>query len=461
MEDKLSANHGKRPSFSIFFSLCGLILFLAGIFGCLWLERGTLGGRLVILFLFLIFGGLGVYLLRRARLPLLHFSLCLLVLGAAVVVRVMSLEHATGDYNDFLAPWTAFFRENGGFLGLKESVGNYNVPYLYFLAAFSYLPVPDLYLIKLLSIFFDLLLAYAGLRLARQVFGRDGACAAAFSLLLLLPTVVLNGGLWGQCDSIYTALVLLSLADALEDRPGRSVVWLGVAFSFKLQAVFLIPLWCVLWYSRRVKFRHLCLFPVSYFVTILPALLLGKPLMDILGVYWDQTGQYNEYLTLNAPSVYALIPYGKAVDVAFWSKLGVLAAFLLVLGLLVWLFFFRARLTADHILTAGLILAIGVPLLLPHMHERYFMLAETLSVVWCLGAPRRIPAAAAVQVAALGGYHAYLVLRYAFPMAWGAWLLIAALAACILSLALSLRKPKAAEAVPAVSPPQAPEDHMK
>lgn len=420
----------------------GLVFFISGLIGCLWLERGTLPGRLVILLLFLVFGVAGVLLLRRAKLSASAFAVCVLALGLAVFVRALPLEHATGDYNDFLAPWTAFFRENGGFLALKKEVGNYNVPYLYFLSAISYLPVPDLYLIKLFSIFFDLLLAWSGLRLARQVFGKDSACAAAFSLLLLLPTVVLNGSLWGQCDSVYAALVLLALANALEDRPCRSVIWLGVAFSFKLQAIFLVPLWCVLWYSRRVKFRHLCLFPVSFLATALPALLLGKPLGDILGVYLGQTGQYNEYLTLNAPSVYALIPYGQTVDVALWSKLGILAALFLVLGLLLWLFFFRDRLTADHILTAGLILAIGVPLLLPHMHERYFMLSEVLSVVWCVGAPKRSPVAVAVQVAALGGYHAYLVLRYAFPMAWGAWLLIAALAASVVSLGLSLRQPK-------------------
>lgn len=439
----LNRNFFKRSSTArlagVLLAAGGSAFFLAGLFGCLWLDHGTFGARFFVLFLFALWGAAGALLLRRAKLPPLACAVCVLALGVAVFVRVLSLEHATGDYNDFLAPWTEFFRQNGGFWALKEKVGNYNVPYLYFLAVISYLPVPDLYLIKLLSIFFDLLLAYAGLRLARRVFGSENAGAAAFSLLLLLPTVVLNGGFWGQCDSVYTALVVLALADALEERPGRSVVWLGIAFSFKLQAIFLIPLWCVLWYSRRVKFRHLCLFPVSYCATILPALLLGKPLGDILGVYLDQTGQYNDYLTLNAPSVYALIPYGKVVDVAFWSKIGVLAAFLLVLALLAWLFFFRARLTADNILSAGLILAIGIPLLLPHMHERYFMLAEVLSVVWCVGAPRRAPVAAAVQIAALGGYHAYLVLRYAFPMAWGAWLLIASLAATIVALGLSLR----------------------
>ena len=45
-----------------------------------------------------------------------------------------------------------------------------------------------------------------------------------FFLTLLLPTVLLNGAFWGQCDSIYGALAVWSLVFALEDRPIRSVL---------------------------------------------------------------------------------------------------------------------------------------------------------------------------------------------------------------------------------------------
>lgn len=397
----------------------------------------------LVVLLFALWLLLGAFFLLRAELPGKLFWLCFAAMVLALAVRLPLMAHTTRDYIDFLSQWAEFFRTHGGFAGIRHAVGDYNVPYLYFMAAISYLPAPDLYLIKLFSIFFDLLLALTGLRLAHRVFPQGQyAPAAAFCLLLLLPTVVLNGACWGQCDSVYGALVLLALVNALEGKGARSVVWLGVAFSFKLQAIFLVPLWCVLWYSGRVKFKELFLFPVSYLATILPALLLGKPLRDILGVYFNQMGLYNDRLTLNAPSLYALIPYDMEVDAALWSKVGVLAAFVFVLALLAWLFFFRKRLTDGQLLTAALILAVGVPLLLPHMHDRYFFLADALSVVWATGAHRRTPVPVCVQVASLGSYHAYLVLRYAFPMAWGAWLLVAALAILVTSLALSLKGPR-------------------
>ena len=398
----------------------------------------------LVVLLFALWLALGVCLLWHSGLPRNLFWVCCGALLAALVARFIGMDHITSDYTDFLSRWAAFFRENGGFLALKEPVGDYNVPYLYFMAAISYLPAPDLYLIKLFSIFFDLLLAFQGMRLVRLVFpGREGRAAAAFCILLLLPTVILNGSYWGQCDSIYGALVLLALADALDRRPARSVVFLAVAFSFKLQAIFLIPLWCVLWYTGKVQFKPLCLFPVAYFATALPALLLVKTLGDILGVYFNQMGLYNDRLTLNAPSLYALIPYGTQVDIQLYARVGILAAFALVLCLLLALFFVRKGLTNDQILTAAVILAVGVPLLLPYMHERYFFQAEVLSVLWATGsrrnhAWRHLPVPVLIQIAALGGYHAYLVLRYAFPMAWGAWMMAASLLMALGALIWSL-----------------------
>lgn len=396
----------------------------------------------LVVLLFALWLLLGIFLLLRAKLPTKLTWVCCAALVAGLLVRTLCMDHITSDYIDFLSQWAEFFRTHDGFLGIRHAVGNYNVPYLYFMAAISYLPAYDLHLIKLFSIFFDLLLAFTGLRLTHWVFpGKETRAAAVFCLLLLLPTVVLNGAYWGQCDSIYGMLVLLALTNALEGRGGRSVIWLGVAFSFKLQAIFLVPLWCVLWYSGRVKLRELFLFPVSYFATILPALLLGRPLRDILGIYFDQMEMYNTRLTLNAPSIYALIPHGMEVDTALWAKAGILLAFAFVLGLLGWLFFFRKRLTNGQLLTAALLLAIGVPLFLPYMHERYFFLADVLSVVWAMGGYRRAPVPVCVQIASLGGYHAYLVLRYAFPMAWGTWLLLGALVGVALYLGWSLRSP--------------------
>lgn len=226
---------------------------------------------------------------------------------------------------------------------------------------------------------FDVLLAWGGYRLVRRLSVPGSYCpCTAFCILLLLPTVVLNGAYWAQCDSIYGALCLHALASALDRRPAGSVVLLALAFSFKLQTVFLVPLWGALWFAGRVRFRDLLLFPATYVLTIVPALFLGKPLGDILGVYFGQAAEYSDYLTLNAPSLYALIPYGAEVDTTLAARLGILAAFLFTVSILLWLLLRRGRLTDRALFTAGAAFAVGIPLLLPHMHDRYFFLADTI-----------------------------------------------------------------------------------
>ena len=350
------------------------------------------------------------------------------LLGLALLLRAACLDHVTDDYVTFLSDWAAFFRDNGGWAAVALPKGNYTAPYLYFLAAVSYLPVYDLYAIKLFSILFDVILAWGGARLTAALpGGTPGRAAIGFCLLLLLPTVVLNGACWAQCDAIYAALCLHGLASGLTGRPRSSVVLAALAFSCKLQAVFLLPVWAVLWMSRRVGFRDLLLFPAVCVLAVLPALALGKPLGDVLGVYLGQAGAYRDYLTLNAPSLYALIPYDLPVDVPRWAAAGILAAFALVLGVLGGLLPRRRALGPEAVTAAALVFAVGIPLLLPHMHDRYFYLADVLSLCWACPRPRRAPLALLVELASLGAYHAYLLLRYAFPMSWGALMLLAAL----------------------------------
>ena len=77
-----------------------------------------------------------------------HVLVSASLLAAAFVLRGLCLPYETLDYQNFLAVWVDFFRQNGGLSALGMPVGNYNVPYLFFLALFSRSPIPDLYIIK-------------------------------------------------------------------------------------------------------------------------------------------------------------------------------------------------------------------------------------------------------------------------------------------------------------------------
>ena len=197
------------------------------------------------LFAFLLLLRAGVLKSRRAVL------VSVLLVAAAFTVRGLCLDYMTLDYKDFLSKWVDFYRQNGGFKALHYPLGNYNIPYLYFLCLFSYSSINDLYLIKLLSIFFDVLLAYGAMMLLGKVRESIPARIACFFTVLFLPTVILNGSLWAQCDSIYVALAVLAIYFALDDRPILSVLFFTLSFGFKLQAVFLLPVMAVLWLKGK------------------------------------------------------------------------------------------------------------------------------------------------------------------------------------------------------------------
>ena len=439
-----------RPSLrALFCAGTGLALLLLSLVPVLGLTRGSAGARCaVFLLLAAIAAGAAVPPALR-RFPAGWLLTALLPIGLAFFLRALLLDYVTPDYETFLSQWAQAFRENGGFAAVRLPIGNYNAPYLYFLAAISYLPVPDLYLIKLFSILFDVVLAWGGLRLVRRFCPPDSIRPlVCFCLLLLLPTVVLNGSCWGQCDSLYGALTLHALACALEQRPKSSLALLGVAFSFKLQTVFLLPLWGALWLMGRLKFRHLFCFPAAYGVTILPALLLGKPLGDILGVYLGQTREGVGSLCYNAATVFSFLPYDAQVNETLGAKLGIAAALLLALTLLALLR--RRRKTADEtaLLAAAAVMAIGVPFLLPYMHDRYFFLADVLTLAWACALPRRWYCAVLVQLSSLSAYAVYLRQRYTLILSLGgrtyvmlaeALLMLAALILALLALFARLR----------------------
>ena len=368
-----------------------------------------------------------LWLLYRAKLlntaPRLVFSL--LLIAAAFVLRALCMDYQTLDYQNFLSHWVAFYRDNGGFHAFSAPLGNYNIPYMYFLCLFSYLPISDLYLIKLLSIFFDVVLAYASMRLLRTVKQDENALFACFFVILFLPTVILNGSLWAQCDSIYVALAVLAAAFAMEDRPILAVLFFTLSFGFKLQAVFLMPILLVFWFQKRMKFWHFLLFPVFYVLLVLPAVGLGKPFVETLTLYWSQTGSIGDGLNYNSPSIFAF--FWRVQDTETASALGVAAAFLWLSALLLFAYFRRERLQNRGILTLLLLMAVGIPFFLPHMHDRYFFAADALSVVFAFACPLCFLAAPLTQFASLLGYHAYLKMRYLLYMDRGSWALIAVL----------------------------------
>ncbi len=355
-------------------------------------------------------------------------TVVLIMLPLAFVLRYCCLTYETLDYQDWIKNWIQSLRDAGPWHGLGQEIWscNYNVPYLYFLAVFAKSEIYDLLLVKLLSILFDVLMAWVVMKLVGLFSQSPARRLTAFLGVLWLPTVYLNGALWGQCDVIYAFFAVLSVYLALSDRPGWSVAAIAVSVSFKLQGIFLLPFWMVLLIAKRVKFWQFFLFPLTYVATILPAVFAGRNFLELLTLYFRNTGSIGDGLNYNSSSVYALLNF-DALPAQAGERIGIVLAFFLCISVFVGMLMRKDDIDNRVLLGVAVLFALGIPFLLPHMHDRYFFIADILTFALAVVSPKTALAPLCVSFGSLLGYHAYLKMRYLMPMRYGAIAMLAAL----------------------------------
>ncbi len=436
---------------SVRFSL--LLAFFVTLVGCTWAFSALpgCGYGAALLMSFLLAAALTACLLPLRDCSKQLLLACALLGALLLMLRVRCFGTETSDYTTFLLPWTEKLRSGGHFRALKQEIGNYNVPYMVLLALFSCFELPPVYPIKAASVLFDLLLAFCAGGLVRQSGGsrdRQGFC---FLLTLVLPTVFINGAVWGQCDSIYVSLALLGLLLCLREKPVWGMVAFGVSFAFKLQAIFLLPVVLLLLYVGKVRWYHLPVFPAAYVAAVSPAILAGRGFLDTLLIYVNTASTAGSSLNYNSPSMYSLLYFYRVSDTDAAGKAGILAAFLFCAAVFAFFFVRRKRITDRSLVLAALLFTLALPLFLPHMHDRYFYFVDILTLVLaCLVKPG-VAAAFFSQFASLLGYHAYFFLRYLYPMRWGFWLLVLVLGYTVFLTVRELCLPDAG--VPAKKPP--------
>ncbi|MGW4058115.1 glycosyltransferase 87 family protein [Amycolatopsis sp. NPDC004747] len=314
-------------------------------------------------------------------------GLAVAIVLLAFAVRWSLVRYDTADYRDFLRPWYEFIIQHGGFRALREDFTDYNVPYRYLLVLLTYLPFPPQGGIKALSVLFDLVAAYFTYRIVALKYRSRWTPAVAALLVFMLPTVVLNGAMWAQCDSIYASFTLGGVYHLLRRRPWWACAFIGLAVSFKLQAIFILPLLLAVVLLGRVPWRALLVIPAVYLALDLPAIVLGADPIRLLTIYPRQSGLYSE-MTLNAPSVWQF--FRGVRDTGVMHTAGLLVTVLLVLTVCLLLLLARAEPTGPRIVLIGTVFVILVPYVLPSMHERYFYLADLLTVVLAFYFPRRL-----------------------------------------------------------------------
>lgn len=324
------------------------------------------------------------------------------LLALAVVVRLACIPSRSYDYMSFLDPWYEFIQHNGGLSALKHAFADYTPAYLYWLviASTTLSWLPKLFSIKLLGMAVDFVCAFFVYKIVRLKYTIGNRPLFAFFAILFAPTIPVNSALWGQCDVLYTTGLVACLYFLCVERQVWALVAYGIAFSFKLQSIFLAPFLFILFLKHKIRLWSFFLIFLVYFISVIPAWYAGRPLKDLLLIYFNQATQYKE-LTKMAPNLYqwisnqfydAVLPLGIALTV-------------IIIAIITWVIY-RRRVTLDprFMVTLSFASVLIMPFFLPKMHDRYFFPADVNSIIFAFYFPQYVWMPIVMQVASLISY---------------------------------------------------------
>ena len=323
-----------------------------------------------------------------------------LVLG--LVLRFAMIPNKSGDYKNFLVPWYEFIQQNSGWYALQHNFSDYAPPYLYWMviAATLLSSLPKIFSIKLFALAIDFVASFLSYKIVKLSKNTSVDPKLGFWLVLFAPTVMINSSLWGQCDVIYTTGLLGFIYCLCTKRFKLGYFLYGISFSFKLQTIFLSPLLVISTFQKKFKPSSLLLIPLAYLICMIPAWLLGRPLDDLIMIYFRQANQYKR-LTANAPNLYQWISND------FFSMvlpIGIICTAVIVLILIGLTYRSRNKLTPENWVTLALLFSLVIPFFLPKMHDRYFFPADILSIIFAIYHPQFYPLPIIMQISSLISY---------------------------------------------------------
>ena len=330
--------------------------------------------------------------------------LCLAALSMlAVGAHLAMLDIKPGRYTNVLEPllgdmWnyelvTAAAWEDDGWSGV----------YLLVMALISRVETFSwMYALKLVDMICQCVAAGAVLRLAMQRGAKVYGALAAMFACVLAPTMLFNAGVWMQGDALFAMFTLWGFVLLLDDHPAVGCVVWGVALATKLQSAFLFPLLIVLFMKNRVQLRHIFLLIAAAFVCQIAIVLDGQGVMSMILRYATQleNARWDLGLTDNMPNVYSLMTVASVREFSGMGLYMGIASAMLVVGALLRT---KRELTGDVYALSALLLACGLPLILPQMNARSLYLATMLAFA-CAGNKRRMIVAGLIEFVSLCAY---------------------------------------------------------
>ena len=230
-----------------------------------------------------------------------------------------------------------------------------------------------------------------------------------YAFMIMLPSVLLNSAGWGQCDSIYTFFCVMCFWLLTREKYTLAFLSYGLAFAFKLQAVFLAP-FLILFYVKEKKFSLLnfLLIPAVMIATSAVGIIEGRSVLAPFRIYLDQAGYYPS-ISLNYPSFWNMLVTNDVED--FYGELSgfcIAVTLTVLLAEFVLLLKRKGPFSLGAYLFAAFLMSYSCVLFLPAMHERYSYLYVMFGLMLAILEPRTLISYAFLIMLDLQTYGVYL-----------------------------------------------------
>ena len=282
--------------------------------------------------------------------------------------------------------------------------------------------------LKMVSLLFEAGLVLAALGLMRtlmpekeQKFQRF----LGFTALWLSPVLIWNVAGWGQTDALFAVFAVLAVWMLMKDQPVWGLVWLGVSLAFKLQAIFLLPLFMMAYFCGRKRFSVLwfLLVPAILVVSGIPMVLVGESPLFAVNIYLGQTDLYSE-ITYNYPNLYGMMGDALKVDqmtLGMYSRVGLVLCVAAIGSVAAYMMSRSKKLSNPTLVLLGAWCVLCCVFFLPRMHERYAIVGELLLVCWAVWSlkPKAFVYVVLSTLPTLSAYAEYLFKKPFFPLQLG------------------------------------------
>lgn len=298
----------------------------------------------------------------------------------ALYIRYLGRNHISTDFEICVIGWQQELMKAGpGINALSSYTGDYAMPYVFLIWLLSKLPVPLLYSVKAVNVFFDFGLAVVMGKIIKYFRPENNySFCLGYCVTLLLPNVFLNSSFWGQCDAIYTFFLLAAFLCLLYKKYPIVMIFYGVALSIKLQSIFLLPfLLIAYWLLKEFSVLQFLIVPIVMVAMNIPAIIAGHSPLIAFTAYTRQVGGY-PWLYYFYPNLYFFF---QARPYYLFGSSAIMLAVIALLIFVVLLVKKEVELNRENLISILLWTAYTCVFFLPTMHERYGYFAEMAAVI--------------------------------------------------------------------------------